>query len=80
MDWLVMVIGVTIVLGAISVSYISGMRSGKAKVRTEYKDHISLRGLSPTAKDKLKGYVQIVHIWDAKRSPDRDKYKPVHYD
>lgn len=80
MDWIVIAVGGIIFIAATLLSYISGMKLGKARVRTEYEDHVSLRGLSQPAREKLKGYVKIVQVWDDKRGPDRDRFKSVHYD
>ena len=80
MDYLVYGFGVIIILAAILVSYISGMKTGKARVRTEYKDHISLRGLSLPAREKLEGHYQTTLVWDEKRGPNRHLFKSVHYD
>lgn len=80
MDFLVFVIGVTIVLSAIRISYVSGAKSGVALVRNEFKDSISLKGLSKPAREKLKRHYQTTLIWDEERGPNRHLFKPVHYD
>lgn len=80
LDFIVMAIGAILVGAAILVSYLSGMKQGKAKVIMEYKDCVSLQGLSQPARDKMQGYVKIVQVWDDHRRPDKHLYKPVHYD
>lgn len=80
MDFLVFGIGVTILLSAIRISYLSGIKSGSEVVRCEYKDSISLKGLSKPAREKLKMHYQTTLIWDEKIGPNRNRFKPVHYD
>ena len=80
MDWLVAGIGAIILIAAALLSYWAGKRKGLQQVITDYKDSVSLRGLSPQAREKMMGYVQIVQVWDENRRPDKHKFKSVHYD
>lgn len=80
MDYLVYGIGAIIIAVATLLAYLAGKRKGIQLVSTDDQDSVSLRGLSHQGKEKLKGYVQIVQVWDLHRRPDKDRFKPVHYD
>lgn len=80
MDYLVWGIGVIILSVATLLAYLAGKRKGIQLVSTDDQDSVSLRGLSPSAREKMKGYVQIVQVWDLHRRPDKDRFKSVHYD
>lgn len=80
LDWLVLFVGVTILSVATFVAFLAGKRKGIQLVSTDDKDSVSLRGLSLPAREKMKGYVKIVHVWDENRRPDKHKFKSVHYD
>ncbi len=80
MDWLVLMIGVIIITAAALLLFISGMRLGKAKVIMEYKDSVSLRGLSQPSREFVTQTVARRHIWEEKRGPNKHLFKPVHYD
>lgn len=80
MDWLVLMIGVIIITAAALLLFISGMRLGKAKVIMEYKDSVSLRGLSQPSREFVAQTVARRHIWEEKRGPNKHLFKPVHYD
>ena len=80
MDWLVLMIGVIIITAAALLLFISGMRLGKAKVIMEYKDSVSLRGLSQPSKEFVTQTVARRHIWEEHRGKNKHLFKPVHYD
>jgi len=80
MDFIIWGIGGIILSVAARLLFCAGMRLGSQRVRKEYKDHISLEGLSNPSIEKLRGYEQCVRIWDEHRGPNRHLYKPVHID
>ena len=80
MDFIVLGIGVIILMLSITISYLSGVRAGKFEIREDYKDHISLKGLSKPAREKLSRHYQTTLIWDEERGPNRNLFKPVHFD
>lgn len=80
MDFIIWGIGVIILSVAALLLFFAGMRLGSQRVKTEYKDHISLEGLSNPGIERLLGHAQCVRIWDEHRGPNRHLYKPVHID
>ncbi len=80
MDFLVLAVGVIILLSAVRISYLSGVKAGKLKAEADYEHHISLKGLSEPAREKLKMHCQTTLIWDETRGPKRNLFKPVYYD
>ena len=80
MDWLVVAIGAIILIAAALLSYWAGKRKGFQQVITDYKDSVSLRGLSQPSKDFVIQTVARRHIWEEARGPNRHLFKSVHYD
>ena len=80
MDWLVIVIGGIIISAATFLSFMAGTRKGFHQVKTDYKDSVSLRGLSQPSREIVIQTVARRHIWEEKRGPNKHLFKPVHYD
>lgn len=80
MDFIIWGTGGIIISVAVLLIFIAGMRLGSHRVITEYKDSISLEGLTTPGRERMLGYEQCVRVWDEHRSPDKHRFKPVHYD
>jgi len=79
-DFIIYLIGVIILSVAALSLFCAGMRLGSRRVSKEYKDHISLEGLSDPGRERLLGHEQHVRIWDEHRGPKRNMYKSIHVD
>lgn len=80
MDFIVYAFGVIIMVAATFIFYMAGTRNGVQQVETDYKDSVSLRGLSQPSRDIVIQTVARRHIWEEKRGPNKNLFKSVHYD
>lgn len=79
-DFIVLAIGVTILIAAALLSFMAGTRKGIQQVKTDYKDSVSLRGLSQPSRDFVIQTVARRHIWEDTRGENKHLYRRVHCD
>lgn len=80
LDFIVMAIGAIILTAAGLFIFRAGKQAGSLEVKTDYKDSVSLKGLSQPSREFVTQTVARRHIWEEKRGPNKHLYKPVHYD